>query len=143
MASTEVVRACRVCMSNSLLTPLPFKKTVPALIITRLDPTKPPGIGSKYQVQASIANDAQLIFNVNADIAFVSFSSTGASNGTKSLTCTYTSLEQLTGFSRFKGTIGERKINITLDNGMTISGPLEGGPSRVQTFIGGGSWLLS
>lgn len=76
-----------------------------------------------------------MVLSINADVAVPTFFSTN-------LICKYTSPEQLTGFASFRGKIGAGKIDIVLDNGLQISGPIEGRPSQARDFVGAGPWLM-
>ncbi|KJA17090.1 hypothetical protein HYPSUDRAFT_146919 [Hypholoma sublateritium FD-334 SS-4] len=44
------------------------------------------------------------------------------------------------GFDSFRGTIGNGQIFIKTGKGITIKGPICGGPSEGQTIVGSGTW---
>ncbi|KAF9072605.1 Aa1-PRI4 [Rhodocollybia butyracea] len=73
-------------------------------------------------------------FNVNSDVTVPKFWSDA-----NALTLLYDEIPM--GFDSFRGSIGEGRIFIKTGKGITIKGPIHGGPREGQTFTGSGTWL--
>ncbi len=74
-------------------------------------------------------------YSVNSDVTVPKFWS-----GEKALTLLYDSDMISGGFDSFRGTIGDGKIFIKTGKGITIKGPISGGPAEGQTIVGSGTW---
>ncbi|KJA18044.1 hypothetical protein HYPSUDRAFT_191405 [Hypholoma sublateritium FD-334 SS-4] len=74
-------------------------------------------------------------FSVNSDVTVPKFWS-----AEKALTLLYDNDALSGGFDSFRGTIGDGKIFIKTGKGITIKGPISGGPSEGQTIVGSGTW---
>ncbi|GJJ14401.1 hypothetical protein Clacol_008665 [Clathrus columnatus] len=100
---------------------------------------------SKFKLECSFGNQTNDIwtFNVNSDIALPKFWSFGADKSPirRNLIVTYDNPLQFSGFDRFYGSIGDGKIYVRTDKGVTLKGPIAGGPIEGQTFTGAGTWL--
>lgn len=96
------------------------------------------GVHSKYLLTFALTNGAELVFEVTTSVAVSTLTSAD-----DALTLTWTNVDDVTGFRRFNGTIGAGKLNITLPNNVTIIGAITGGPVKVQTFSGSGTWSTS
>ena len=95
------------------------------------------GILSKYVFRFRLSDTLIATFNANTDIATISFHSQDT------LTLHTNSEDDLKGYRTFSGTIGKNKLKITFDNGIRIDGTIEGGPTKVQSIVGAGTWLRS
>ncbi|KIK02745.1 hypothetical protein K443DRAFT_509710 [Laccaria amethystina LaAM-08-1] len=74
-------------------------------------------------------------FNANSDVSVPKFWS-----DPKGLTLLYD--EVVSGYTSFRGTIGNGRIFLKTEKGpVTIKGPIHGGPSEGQTFVGSGTWI--
>lgn len=75
-----------------------------------------------------------ITYNVNSDVSVSKFWS--ADKGLTLLYDTYSA-----GFDSFRGTIGAGRIFIKTGKGITIKGPISGGPPEGQTIVGSGTWI--
>lgn len=76
-----------------------------------------------------------ITFNANSDVPVPKFWS-----DPKGLTLLYD--EGVSGYTSFRGTIGDGRIFLKTEKGpITIKGPIHGGPSEGQTFVGSGTWV--
>lgn len=75
-------------------------------------------------------------FSVNSDVTVPKFWS-----GEKALSLLYEPDMISGGFDSFRGTIGDGKIFIKTGKGITIKGPISGGPAEGQTIVGSGTWI--
>ncbi|KAF9072601.1 hypothetical protein BDP27DRAFT_1360918 [Rhodocollybia butyracea] len=73
-------------------------------------------------------------FNINSDVTVPKFWSEN-----KGLTLLYDDIPM--GFDSFRGNIGGGTIFIKTGKGITIKGPIQGGPEEGQTITGSGTWL--
>lgn len=56
------------------------------------------------------------------------------------ITLTYSKDADLKGYLNFTGFLGGEKINLTLDNGNALFGPIHSGPAEVTPVTGNGLW---
>jgi hypothetical protein len=115
---------------------------------------KPEGPGyaiySKFRIEVRLPDPRSdihtiLIFNVNSDIPLPKFHSDGADRKPVQtlLTVVYKDQEQFTGFHRFSGKIGEKRIWIETDRGIVFKGGIVGGPEEGVSLGGSGSWTTT
>lgn len=126
----------------------PPTKIANAKIKADVNNPNPSSIYSKYLLEMKYKTPdgdlLALVLNINADVAVTSFYSKGSEKGDMTLIVKYrTTADDLTGFARFKGTIGAGRIAMNLDNGVTITGKIIGGPTVSQGFVGTGTWTMS
>ena len=74
-------------------------------------------------------------YSINSDVTVPKFWS-----GDKTLTLLYDNDMITGGFDSFRGTVGAGTIFIKTGRGITIKGPISGGPAEGQTIVGSGTW---
>ncbi len=77
-----------------------------------------------------------MAYNINSDVTVPKFWS-----DKKALTLLYESEYLVGGFDSFRGTIGDGRVFIKTGKGITIKGPIHGGPEEGQTIVGSGTWV--
>lgn len=109
---------------------------------------KPGGdIYSKFTIQGRWLDPEQEVYigwtyNVNSDVALVTFNSPGATDKPPkyALNGTWREKSDLLGFKKFDGVIGGGRFYIKTVDGVVIKGPIEGGPDEGQSFTGSGTF---
>ncbi|KAF9072603.1 Aa1-PRI4 [Rhodocollybia butyracea] len=74
-------------------------------------------------------------YTINSDVTVPKFWSDD-----KALALLYDDIPM--GFDSFRGSIGNGRIFIETGKGVTIKGPIHGGPEEGQSFTGSGTWLV-
>lgn len=90
----------------------------------------------KFVSSFSSAGGGQLEFNGDFPSSLQAFSSTNA-------ILTWTKNHQLTGDRNVIGVVGVDTINITIENGPTITGPLDSSISPQSSVSGSGTWTMA
>lgn len=96
------------------------------------------GTADKYNVKF-LWNGQLIDYYAKASVAVPAFSS---ASGAITIHYTDPSGGQFYGTPSFGGVIGAGKINLALDNGVTMDGDISGGPETQEKFYGMGNMLL-
>jgi hypothetical protein len=92
---------------------------------------------SKWVFKSTLRNGLATTFNVNTGVPLTPFWS-------ETVWVTSGTIQDiLCGFCLFEGVVGENWLKIALDNGVVISGYIQGGPVVVQSIVGAGTWQPS
>jgi hypothetical protein len=91
---------------------------------------------SKFNATFVLESGQPTTYSANANVSLVAF------NGA-AVVVTFKTPGELTGIRQFSGLVGGENISITLDNDVTIVGPIVGGPAQSQSISGYGEWAVS